>query len=182
MPKLHWEASIDKIPDLPYKLTVLKYLGSIKERMVEGQGLLLHGPYSSGKSAIAAICLKTALLLQFPKIGLWIKAKALPDYIINKTRFDDAFTMYSRAKSVPLLVIDEIQLRKNLGYTENMAEDLIRERIDKQLATIITTNHSLSTIRDEYPALYEILQEGVLPLKIEGCNFRQEKRINSEEW
>lgn len=175
IPRVHWEAKFGNIPDsCGHKEHVREYLASIKSRVDSCCGLLLHGDYSQGKSAIGSICLKAAAVHGI--IGFWILAKEIPHHLIKETRFDDEFTVYQRALSVPLLVIDELQIRKNPAYTEFSAEDLIRSRIDEQKTTIITTNVSLSEIKRGFPALSAVLEEAVLPVKVAGHNFRTEKR------
>jgi DNA replication protein DnaC len=150
------------------------YVSSIDERIRDNCGLLLHGDYSQGKSALGAICLKAAAARGI--IGFWIHAKEIPHHLIKETRFDNEFTVYERALSVPLLMIDELQIRKNPAYTEFSAEDLIRSRVDEQKTTIVTTNVSLDGVKNGFPALFAVLEEAVLPVKVSGHNFRTNKR------
>lgn len=175
IPRSHWGATLDQIPEkCSHRQHVIKYVDSIEAQVQDCCGLLLHGNYSQGKSALAAICLKAAAARGI--IGFWILAKEIPHHIIKETKFDDEFTVYQRALSVPLLVIDELQIRKNPAYTEISAEDLIRSRVDEQRPTIITTNVSLSEIKTGFPALSAVLEEAVLPVKVSGHNFRSDRR------
>lgn len=173
IPQVHIKAVLDKIPGNPkHKKTLESYVNNIKKNVDKGQGLFLHGEYSRGKSALAAICLKAAYG-QCGYIGLWIKAGDIPNYIINEIQFDSEETYYERCLSVPLLVIDEFKLRKDIKFTENSVEDLVRARIDLQKSTIITTNVSLKQLEEEYPAFHVVLQEGLYPIKIQGHDFRK---------
>jgi len=175
IPKVHWQAKLANIPDeCKHKETMQKYVDIIDEKVSDSCGLLLHGDYSQGKSALGSICLKAAACKGI--IGFWIHAKEIPHHIIKETRFDSEFTVYERALSVPLLVIDELQIRKNPAYTEFSAEDLIRSRVDEQKTTIVTTNVSIQSIKTDFPALFAVLEEAVLPIKISGHNFRAGKR------
>jgi len=171
LPEKHRKCRLNSIPrKCPHRQDVVKYVNNIVGEIEKGRGLLLHGEYGTGKSGSAAICLKAAL--SHGMFGYWLNAKRLPDYIINKVRFNEEETIYERCLTVPLLVIDEFQLRKTIAFTETSVEDLIRLRVDASLATVITTNTSLRVLKDDYPALYSILTEAVLPLKIQGHNFR----------
>ncbi len=75
-----------------------------------------------------------------------------------------------------MLIIDEFQLRATIKYTENAIEDLIRHRLDDCLATIVTTNIVLTDLKGSYPALYSVLQDGLYPVKIQGYDFRADKK------
>jgi DNA replication protein DnaC len=92
---------------------------------------------------------------------------------IEKVPFDDEMNLYERALSVPILVLDELKLRTEAKGVEQYCEMLIRRRIDDKKCTIITTNHAPSVIKEKYPALYAPLMESVLPVKIEGHDFRK---------
>ena len=175
IPKVHWGAAVSNLPEsCIHKEPIEKYVGSIADRVKDNCGLLLHGDYSQGKSALGSICLKAAAAQGI--IGFWIHAKELPPHLIKETRFDDEFTVYERAISVPLLVIDELQIRQNPAYTEFSAEDLIRSRVDEEKTTIVTTNVSLDGIRTGFPALFAVMEEAVLPMKVAGHNFRTDRR------
>lgn len=118
IPKVHWNASLDKIPELRYKGKFLNYIKNIETRINDGRGMYLWGLYGRGKSAMAAICLKAAA--RHYQYGLWITAKTLPGLIIDKKMFDDNLTYYERALSVPLLVLDEFQIRANISFIEKV--------------------------------------------------------------
>ena len=172
IPEVHIQATMSHIPDnCSHKKKIQDYLDSIVENIRKPKGLLLTGEYSVGKSAIAAIILKAAASQGY--LGFWISARTLPEHIINETRFDEEFTVYDRARTVPLLVIDEMQIMPEIKYTEQVLEGLIRLRIDLRLATILTTNHTKAVIKNRYEALYSALTEAVIHIQVSGCDFRK---------
>jgi DNA replication protein DnaC len=173
VPKVHWSARMSEIPaKCRHRATLSRYVTKIKDHVRAPLGLLLFGPYSSGKSAAAAICLKAAAADGV--IGFWTPAFNVPKWQIEKTIFDSELTVYDRCLTVPLLVIDEYQMRKDMKYTEDAVDTLVRSRIDDELCTIITTNHSPSSISVARPAMFAALQESLIPVKFEGHDFRRE--------
>lgn len=172
LPKTHWQCRFDQIPDsCSHKKAVKDWLDNIPARVTEPRGLLLYGDYSQGKSGTASICLKAAAAHGI--LGMWVTARELPKHVIEKTVFDEQWSFIERAEYVPLLVIDEVQIRKNVAYSEQAVEALIRRRIDDEKCTIITTNHSKDDFQKSYPALFAALTEAVYPIWVGGHNFRQ---------
>lgn len=175
IPPVHWWASFDKIPPrCKHRAELRKYFDNYLEHVRKPLGLLLFGDYSTGKSAIAAIALKKAFF-EFGVIGLWISARDIPSFQIEKTLFDDEQTMIDRAKTVRLLVIDEYVHRKDIRYTEQACEMLVRGRIEQGLCTILTTNHTPEYLAEWYPSMIEAMRQAFYPIKVQGHNFRHEK-------
>lgn len=172
IPEVHWRAKLANVPkELAYLPKLQQYVAEIDKNVGNGQGLYLFGPFGRGKSALGSILLKAAACKGY--IGLWIRAKMIPTYVIEKTPFDDEMTVYDRALSVPLLVIDELQMRGNdTRFTESSAEDLLRLRIDDKKATVITSNLTVKELSAQWPSLYSVLQQAVYPVKIDGHDFR----------
>ena len=171
IPEAHWRARMVEIPDhCEHREKVQGYLDDILANVRRPKGLLLTGPFGSGKSAIGSIILKAAAAQGF--IGLWITARKLPGHVIEKTPFDDEQNLYERAQTVPVLIIDEVQLNKAVRYSEQIVETLVRHRVDARLATILTTNHLRSEIENIYPGLHAALMEAVVHVKVGGHNFR----------
>lgn len=55
VPQRKWCVDLDKIdPKLKYLEQVRTYLDNLKHNLIVGDGLLLYGPYRSGKSCLAA--------------------------------------------------------------------------------------------------------------------------------
>ena len=171
IPKNHWEVSWDAIPrELPHKRTILNYAITISASIQEGTGFYLHGEYGVGKSALAALLLRTAA--SCGHIGYWVRARSLPEYIIKDVMFDEEMTVSLRCLTVPLLVIDEFQLVGASGFTEYTTEELIRMRLDDMKSTIVTSNVDPITLHAKYPAMASACREKLQALKIQGHNFR----------
>jgi len=178
IPKKHWGCSLSQIPEkCSHKEPILKWVQDVHQNVRSARGLLLLGDYSTGKSGTAAICLKAAA--DRGLIGFWTTARDLPGQVIKDVLFDEDMTIIERAESVPLLVIDEVQVRDTVAFSEQVVEMLVRHRIDNQLGTILTTNHSREQLQTKYPALIAALTEAVFPVYVSGHNFREQI---AKEW
>lgn len=172
IPKNLWEAQVDLIPDhCSHKQKIQKYLENLKTHIQEGNGLLLHGNYSRGKSAIGAIILKEAA--KYGHIGLWVNCKDIPEHCIKEYAFDEENTWKSRMLSVPLLLIDEVVFYGD--KRDYYLDEIVRTRLAQKLCTCLTTNYSPDKIQADYPALFHALREVAVPQKIDGHDFRQKK-------
>jgi len=169
LPRNHWDARLSEIPDkASHKEQIVDYVENITYNVSNGRGLYLSFKQSTGKSAIAAICLKAALSKGHS--GLWLACDQVPKYIIEDYEFDDDMTVVQRAETVPLLVLDEFVLsvksekgRKvaRVGERERMIEMMVRRRIDAKKATIITSNIGPKTFEEVYPSFFRVLTESV---------------------
>lgn len=173
MPERHFTATLTSIPkNLQYVRIVSDWIDHIEENIRKPKGFFFVGDFGRGKSALAAICLKAAAVRGH--IGLWITARKIAGYRINKDMFDDYMTYMERAETVPILVIDEVQLAKgdNVGFTELAIEELIRDRIDAKLCTIMTSNLSPGEIKDRVPSMANLFGEAVVKVEVAGINWR----------
>lgn len=172
VPVLHYYAMLSEIPDqCPQKKYITKYLSNFLENINEGIGLLFHGSYSTGKSAAASILLKAAAATKCT--GLFVMCSKLPDLIWKDVQFDEAQSYYDRILSVDLLVLDELIFFEN--KSDYLVEQIVRERLNLQKSTIITTNLSISgenSIQQRYPALYNVMTEYLIPINFSKHNFR----------
>lgn len=171
MPEVLKTISLAQVTGYKYKAVIESYIEKLPEIIKTRQGLLLWGSYGTGKSSLAAIILMKATEVGI--CGFWVSCKSLPGYVIKETIWREGITYYERALTTPLLVLDELQIREDkLNFVESCVEDLLRARVSANKPTIITTNHVPSLIKASYPALFSVLEECVLPVKIEGMNFR----------
>lgn len=174
LPRRHWKCTLAQIPDeCSHKAEIVDWIGSLSSNVTNARGLLLMGDYSQGKSGCAAIILKAALARGI--VGCWHRATDLQRVIIEQTPFDSTMTVLERLQTVPLLVIDEVQILKD-NFAIQQIEQLVRRRIDDELCTVITTNHSIEELRAKYPALAAALVEAVRPIIVGGHDFRKARR------
>jgi len=167
LPQLFWNVELDKIPDKQHRV-VSKYINELPKYLSRGWGLLLWGDYGSGKSGAAAVVMKFGVVPQ-GRTGMWVFADDIPAFVIEKTMFDDEETMYERMTSVDLLIIDELMIkRKKDSFADTVIEMLFRRRLSARKSTIFTSNISVTIIKEEYPALANVMSEAVYPIKFTG--------------
>ena len=174
VPRNHWDARLSKIPNLPHKATLVKYTSNIVTYIDNGTGLVLFGPYGSGKSASAAICAKAALSQL--KFSYWVKGEDLPGIVINRRVDPLGDPIINRLMFADLCIIDELIVRADIKYTEQAADHLIRARADLGKATIMTTNHSANSLKRMYPSLYNITTESMRYVNVAGYDFRADEK------
>jgi DNA replication protein DnaC len=162
IPKNHWECTLAKIPTNAGHLeSLIEYTDKIKANILLGRGMYFSNQPGRGKSGAAAIVAKCALSNRFSV--LWLESSMVmvhKNSLYNDdgpTMFDEHQTMYERAETCDLLILDELFVgtSKNDYYVEK----LIRTRIDAKKATIITSNMSPTALKQKYPMLYSVLTE-----------------------
>ncbi len=171
IPKVLQGCTLEAVKPSEHKTVITKYLEMMPGVLNTRQGLYLWGDYGQGKSALAAIMLKG--ILQYDKIGLWINAKEWPGYVINHMEWMEGISYLNRALMVPLLVIDEFQIRQEVKFQESCIEDLLRARIALNKPTIFTSNIVPSILKGIFPAFHSVLQECCRPVHVKGYDWRE---------
>lgn len=158
IPKNHWDCTLGQIPTNASHLpSLINYTKNIQALVKDGKGLYFSNQPGRGKSGAAAIVAKCALAHRFSV--MWVEANQVIAYKFNpEEMFDESQSMYNRAVTCDLLVIDEFYL-SNKGNEEYQVERLLRTRIDAKRASILTSNMSPQTLRKSYPLLYSVLTE-----------------------
>ena len=159
IPRNHWECKLSQIPvNASHLSKLVEYTENIVERVKDGKGLYFSNLPGRGKSGSAAIIAKSALAHRFSV--LWVESGQIITYKFKPSEelFDENQSMYDRAASVDLLIIDEFYLSAK-GHEEYHVERLLRTRIDAKKANIITSNISPTALKQKYPMLHSVLSE-----------------------
>lgn len=188
IPQVYWESHIKNIPDKAYKEQVIEWINGLKanrfNHLESSKGMYIHGPYGSGKSAIAAMLLRAGVGVGI--FGLWVNYRQIAGFKIDKNEFDEHETYYERMLSVPLLVIDEVEFKINKGFLVETLEDLVRNRTQKRRPTVVTSNHSTKylseigqsndkndmVIYSQISGFLGVFPEAFQPMYVYGRNFR----------
>lgn len=159
LPKKFWSSSIHKVSEFPGKASFISYWTEAPKHIAKGGGLFLYGPNGTGKSSMAALVAKRAA--QYGTMSLWIRMRDLVSACVENRPFSASETYDERTKSVPLLIIDEVIIHDRIRFSEEHLEEVIRHRVDKNLATILTSNVPIQGIIDRFSSLGSILHERV---------------------
>ena len=132
------------------KVTVASYVKNLGKNILEGHGLSFHGAVGTGKTHLAASVISAALGRQISTYfvtedGLFSKLRAEWDDHEAEARF------VSLLQCVRILVIDDMGTRKPSDYVAEKYENIINERYNKSMPTIITTNHTPEELLGVYP-------------------------------
>ena len=175
IPKRHRSADFDLIPDIcPHKEHLEKWLRTLRTHVAAGDGLLLYGKHSTGKSASAAIIAKFAIAYGIEV--LWVRHSELLGFRYGDEMFDDLYSMWDWCQSVKLLIVDEVFIPKAQTKAKTELETLLRWRVDYELSTILTMNQGSSDIEKNCDAdgLAAIFDEVGKWWHIRGHDFRKE--------
>ena len=171
LPEMHRDAKLSGIPDnCPHKKHIVGITDDIRNFVYKGSNLLLWGDFGYGKSATAAILLKAALSKGI--IGFWISCDEYIGQLMKGGWWDDETSVEDKCKETPLLVLDELIIRENSKQKEAMLEMLIRLRLEKGRATVITTNHPMSWMKSNYQSLFSVFNGHYHILQTKGHDFR----------
>lgn len=171
LPHRYIESSFDTVVG-EHKAHIEKFLRQIEENIAAGRGLLLFGPPSTGKSSIAALAAKE--VVRRGKTSLFLN---FVEFVADDRDavFDDTHTVIQRAKAVDLLVLDEVGFRAMTNGERKRLDEVVRRRIDEVRSTIITTNDpGESLVAVCGVEFIELVKDSLLPLKVDGHNFRDE--------
>jgi len=166
---------IESIPEATeHRDRLLGYVEEIVKHDEHGQGLVLVGPFGSGKTGAAA-----ALVYEVTR--RWGKCRFVSardlgrianDYGVEKQR------QWADLRRYQFVVIDEIGCEeKNKDSRESQQikqaiEDLVRHRYDSQLATIVTSNMQVDALIARYECLASLFMEAYEFIAVTGVDWR----------
>jgi DNA replication protein DnaC len=176
VPKRHWGASFREISDQPREV-VEKYLDKFDEFMGKGVGMLFWGDNGLGKTAAAVVVGKEAR--RRGKTVLFVEAADLKRSVIEKVSFDEETSVWERARSVDVLILDDIGkgVQDSTGFGARMLDELVRHRNARMLATFLTTN--MSPRGEQMEAEFKTstlhtFKECMLPVRFSGRDRRKD--------
>ena len=131
-----------------------------------GKGLMFTGPVGCGKTHLAAACANELLTRQIDVLFL-----VVPDFLDDlrasygsQGEFSEAALM-RRAKSVPVLILDDLGAHNFSQWTQNKLFSLLNHRVNQQLPCIVTSNLGLGQLE-------EMIGQRTTSRLVEACNFR----------
>jgi DNA replication protein DnaC len=153
------------------------YPDKLGQAIVDGVGVFLWGPNSTGKSFIAAaLCIEATA--RFRVSSYIIRAAELKEAFIKDypANTDSNETVLERVNYVTFLVIDDLgkEYRTASGFSETAFGSLLRDRCRRKLPTSITSNLGPDEFLTVYgPSTGELAKECMIPIKLEGTSRRE---------
>jgi len=177
LPRRFWEANFERISEGGHKAVLESYLRGIERALSKGFGMILWGNNGVGKTAAAALCLKQAR--RWGATGLFLTANQYVGAVMSRRAFDDAQTVEQRARSVDLLVFDDVgkeAMHKDLLHDGVVAilEDLLRSRSSNMKSTILTMNIDMGRMEERYGKSFSrLMQESAVMVEMVGPSQRE---------
>lgn len=141
-----------------------------------GESLLLFGPVGTGKTFLTN-CIAKELVDRGFNV-LYFSA----DRLISGLRVLDSWTKSEETElakniySCDLLIVDDLGTEHITSYSLSKLFDCLNSRLQKNLSTIISTNHTLETLRDKYSErIFSRISSSYTACKLSGADIRFQK-------
>ena len=159
--------------DTPSVQMAKRYTENWKKVKAENLGLLLWGDVGTGKSFLAA-CIANALLEKGVPVLMTNFSKILNQmgamYSDERDRYIASFNRFS------LLIIDDLGIERNTEYALEQVYAVVDERYKAGLPLIITTNLTISQLRNPedvaHARIYSRILEMCTPVHVPGLDRR----------
>lgn len=159
--------------DTPSVQMAKRYTENWKKVKAENLGLLLWGDVGTGKSFLAA-CIANALLEKGVPVLMTNFSKILNQmgamYSDERYRYIASFNRFS------LLIIDDLGIERNTEYALEQVYAVVDERYKAGLPLIITTNLTISQLRNPedvaHARIYSRVLEMCTPVHVPGLDRR----------
>ena len=159
--------------DTPRVQMAKRYTENWKKVKAENLGLLVWGDVGTGKSFLAA-CIANALLEKGVPVLMTNFSKILNQmgamYSDERYRYIASFNRFS------LLIIDDLGIERNTEYALEQVYAVIDERYKTGLPLIITTNLTISQLRNPedvaHARIYSRILEMCTPVHVPGLDRR----------
>lgn len=178
LPERYWETTWKKVSDFEEKSYIEGYLRKLSTHSLpEGWGLFLWGPPSTGKTSIAAIVAK-----EVARRGGKALFQNTSEYMeLRGLEYDDEESLEHRAKTVDLLVLDEVDFRLMTPTDRRELSEVIRVRMDHRKSTILTTNDPGANLEDICGKEFVSMVKGTItPAHVVGFDFREAEKERVE--
>lgn len=170
---------------------MLKYEKHMKENVEHNIGLLVMGPYGTGKTGLLCSVMMTALRFLWPDNNGYYTPATEMLLAVGAGKYDYRAPVYQMSDFVTcgVLLIDDLGKEFTIGTAGVVADrhkfgmildEVLRTRVSKGLLTMMSTNYSLDQIGEEYGAsCLEAVKLGMNPIAF-GSDFPN-LRDNSAE-
>lgn len=159
--------------DTPSIQMAKRYVENWQKVKAQNLGLLLWGDVGTGKSFLAA-CIANALLEKGVPVLMTNFSKILNQmgamYSAERYRYIASFQRFS------LLILDDLGIERNTEYALEQVYAIVDERYKAGLPLIITTNLTISQLRNpedvSHARIYSRVLEMCTPVHVPGADRR----------
>lgn len=124
------------------------YAKNIRARLKDGAGLILRGGVGTGKTTLS-VCIMREALKQDVR-AYFLSLPSLASGLLSRKDAEERSKFNHKINTVPLLVIDDLGAETEQRWVVNRIEELINERTNRSLPTIVTTNLRNEELTERY--------------------------------
>jgi len=179
IPERYWGASVKMIKEAPFLKTLRSYLQYVHQQHQSGMGLYMYGTFSTGKTSAAVAILKEVMRRGGSAYFLSARRVLRAAYDGDQTIDGDGLVR-DRIKQVDMLLFDDLgtegfDAAKHGGA---VLEGVFRDRYDKGLPTLVTSQHAPASMKATYPAaIANILNRILVALRVETDQWKPKQNM-----
>lgn len=154
-----------------------KYVQNFERMNEYGKGIILIGNAGTGKTHLASAIANSLMNELIPvKFGTFIN---LLDNLKKAFRTDK--DIVSSLTEIPVLIIDDLGKEKYTDWASQILFQVIDQRYNNELPTIITTNLSVEELKERFgEPITSRLMEMCYGIALNGENYRYEKMLHDK--
>jgi DNA replication protein DnaC len=159
VPRRFWDANLQFMPDSPSKQKYVEYLKALDDKLKGGTGLMLHGPFGTGKSACASLVLIEVLARSSNRV-MFVQSAQLDWMARHRDDTDEnGVPDWDVVTQGPFVVVDDVGAERQVDWNNAWFEEVVRARYNDKLPTILTTNRPLPDLFKKFEWLEGILRD-----------------------
>jgi len=136
--------------ELSFRDVIDTYFKNLEVMFRNGVGMYCWGKNGNGKTSAAIVALKS--LRQRGITAMYLEYLMIKDYVINKVSFDEYETMWQRAMSVDVLLIDDVG--KGVKDTKGTGEEFLKMILKQRSADMKITWMTSQISPDEFETCF----------------------------
>jgi len=175
-----------------------RYVQNMEENLRENLGLLIVGPYGTGKTALLSVAMMEAMNVLFPynegPLGYYTTASEMLLAVGGGTHdFREPIYALKDFVDCGVLLIDDLGkefvvssggIRTDYSKFGMVLDAVLRERVSRKLITFMSSNYSLKEIGEQYGnSCLEAIKIGMYPMSFstDYPNLRDHSSLSAKQ-